>query len=70
MSNTTTSVLWVAYGADGQVVGTIRKSDGAYRVTIAGADAAVGTYPTMDVAKNALHSHLPAGADWPRFVEH
>ncbi|MCT9820273.1 methyltransferase [Microbacterium sp. W1N] len=68
--STTASTLWVAQGAEGNVVGSIRKDGDGYTVTIAGADASVGTYPTMDVAKNALHSHLTPGADWPRFVEH
>ncbi len=67
---TTSSTLWVARGREGNVVGTIRRSDGGYIVTIADADAAVGTYPTMDIAKNALHGHLPPGSDWPSFTEH
>ncbi|HAS30757.1 MAG TPA: methyltransferase, partial [Microbacterium sp.] len=28
------------------------------------------TYPTMDVAKSALHAHLKPGSDWPQFREH
>ncbi len=70
MSTTETHhALWVAYGAGG-VVGTIRKGDEGYRVTMAGADAAAGTYPSMDIAKNALHAHLTPGSDWPEFREH
>lgn len=61
--------LWVAYGAEG-VVGSIRKSDDGYTVTMAGADAAAGVFPSMEVAKSALHSRLPAGSDWPMFREH
>lgn len=62
--------LWVAYTASG-VVGTVRKDDeGSYTVTIAGADESVGTYPTMEVAKSALHSHLKPGTDWPEFRQH
>ena len=38
--------------------------------TVAGAAASVGTYPSMEVAKNALHSHLAPGSDWPQFREH
>lgn len=68
--STTSSTLWVAYGAEGNVVGTIRRGDDGYTATIADADASVGTYPTMDIAKNALHGHLPPGADWPQFKEH
>lgn len=70
MTDTTTHrALWVAYGPSG-VVGTIRKSDAGYIVTMAGADASVGEYPTMEIAKSALYAHLPAGADWPQFREH
>ena len=36
--------LWVAYGQSG-VVGSIRKDDDGYTVTMAGADAPAGTYP-------------------------
>lgn len=61
--------LWVAYGASG-VVGTIRKDDDGYTVTLAGAEHSQGTYPTMDIAKNALFSHLRPGSDWPEFREH
>ena len=65
----TTEALWVAYGSGG-VVGTVRKEDEGYIVTMAGADAVHGTYPTMEIAKNALHAQLPAGADWPEFRQH
>ena len=71
MSTTETSgALWVAYGASG-VTGSIRKSgEGAYTVTMAGASEPLGTYPTMDIAKRALHAHMPSGSDWPTFTEH
>ncbi|MBD7956571.1 methyltransferase [Microbacterium sp. Sa4CUA7] len=61
--------LWVAYGTGG-VAGTIRKLDAGYLVTMAGADDTLGTYPSMEVAKNALHSQMRAGSDWPEFREH
>ena len=61
--------LWVAYGASG-VAGSIRKDDDGYTVTMAGADSVAGTYPTMEIAKNALHSRMTPGSDWPEFREH
>lgn len=61
--------LWVAYGPGG-VAGSIRKSDEGYVVTMAGADAAAGSFPSMEVAKSALHARMPAGSDWPMFREH
>jgi hypothetical protein len=51
-------------------VGSIRKEDEGYRVTMAGASEPAGTYPTMEIAKSALHSHLTPGSDWPQFREH
>ncbi|MDN3494489.1 hypothetical protein QL996_00975 [Planococcus sp. APC 4015] len=61
--------LWVAYGAGG-VAGSIRKDDAGYLVTMAGADEAMGPYPTMEIAKSALHAHMRPGSDWPDFREH
>lgn len=69
MTQTETRRLWVAYGHAG-AVGVIRKDDGAYTVTMAGAGAPVGAYDALEVAKNALYSHLKPGADWPEFREH
>ena len=70
MSSTETHhSLWVAYGQSG-VVGTIRKDENGYTVTMAGADKAAGSYPSMEIAKNALHSLMTPGSDWPEFREH
>jgi len=49
--------LWVAYGGSG-VAGSIRKDDDGYTVTMAGADHSAGTYPSMEIAKSALHSRM------------
>ncbi|GAA3770117.1 hypothetical protein GCM10022240_23030 [Microbacterium kribbense] len=61
--------VWVAHGETG-VVGMIHQGDDGFTVTKAGADAALGTYPTMAVAKSALYSAMAAGSDWPRFEQH
>jgi hypothetical protein len=61
--------LWVAYGEPG-VVGSIRKDEAGYTVTMAGADAPSGVYPSMEIAKNALHARMAPGSDWPQFREH
>ncbi len=68
--STTSSALWVAYGTEGKVVGTIRHTDDGYIATVADADSSLGTYPTMEIAKSALHGHLPPGTDWPQFRQH
>ncbi len=70
MTTTRSSTLWLAYGAEGQVVGSIRKADDVYTVTMAGADSSLGAYPSMEIAKSALHGHMTPGADWPQFREH
>jgi len=64
MSTTKTLALWVAYGTNG-VVGSIRHDDEGYTVVMAGSDAATGTYPTLESAKGALHSHMLPGSGWP-----
>jgi hypothetical protein len=61
--------LWVAYGTSG-VVGSIRKEEDGYIVTMAGADATAGSYPSMDIAKNALFARMTPGSEWPQFREH
>jgi len=70
MTATEASTLWLAYDAEGRVAGTIRKADGTYTVTMAGADKSLGAYPAMEIAKKALHAHMPPGSDWPQFREH
>jgi len=69
MSETVTRRLWVAYGPGG-VVGKIQKDASGYGVHMAGKDEPLGVYPTMAIAKNALHSHLKPGSDRPEFREH
>ena len=70
MSTTTrTLALWVAYGTNG-VAGSIRHDDEGYQVTMAGADAAAGTYPSLASAKGALHARMAPGSAWPMFQEH
>ncbi len=69
MTETQARRLWVAYGKSG-VVGTIKQDAGGYTAALVGADQSIGIYPSMDVAKSALHSHLKPGAEWPQFREH
>lgn len=69
MSITQNRGLWVAYGPNG-VSGSIRHDEDGYVVVMAAADAATGTYPTLEAAKGALHSHMPPGSAWPRYEQH
>ena len=69
MSETTTRRLWVAHGPVG-VVGTIRQDAAGYTVQMAGRDEPLGVYPTREIARNALQSHLKPGSERPEFREH
>lgn len=69
MTSTKTRALWVAYGSNG-VVGSIRKDDDGYTVTMAGADTSAGVSPTLESAKGSLHAHMRPGSAWPEFREH
>lgn len=69
MTETAARRLWVAYGPTG-AVGKIQKDGDEYTVQMAGADAPLGTYPTMEIAKSALVGQLKPGADRPEFREH
>lgn len=64
-----TDALWVAYGERG-VAGSIRHTGDDYVVTMAGADSTLGTYPSMSIAKSALHAAMRPGSDWPTFRQH
>lgn len=62
--------LYVAYGHAG-AVGTVREvGHGRFAVTMAGADAPIGEYPRLELAKNALVAHLKPGAGRPEFRQH
>ncbi|GAB3271828.1 methyltransferase [Microbacterium sp. MEC084] len=70
MMTTHTRRLYVAYGPNG-AVGSIREvDDGSWAVTMSGAEAPIGQYPSLDIAKNALTSHLRPGSARPEFREH
>jgi hypothetical protein len=70
MSNMTlTGQRWVAFGPAGAVGSIHRVEDGYTFRLIADADYR-GLYPTLEVAKSALHASLLPGAEWPEFREH
>ncbi len=71
MSDSSTSTLtrtWVAYTAAG-VVGSVHRTADGFAVKRAGHEA-TGTYPTLEVAMQALHASLGPGAERPEFVGH
>lgn len=65
MSATQMDMLWMAYGKAG-AVGSIRHEDDLFHVVMADRRE-IGAYPTLEIAKGALISHLKPGADRPEF---
>lgn len=72
MSNTTltpTGQIWVAVGPAG-VVGSIHRVDHGYTFKLLKDSDFRAVYPSLDVAKQALHASLLPGSDRPEFREH
>jgi len=65
----TTEQRWVAFGASG-ATGTILHTTIGYAVRMLNDDSARGIYPTLEVAKSALHAAMAPGSEWPEFREH
>ena len=60
---------WVAFGPAG-ALGTIHETEAGFSVRLMRDDAYRATYPSLEVAKSALHASLEPGSDWPEFKEH
>lgn len=60
---------WVAFGPAGALGSIHRTADGFHVKLLDDADYR-GTYPTLEVAKSALHAALLPGSEWPEFREH
>ncbi len=60
---------WVAFGAAG-AIGSVHRVDDGFLFRLLDDTEHRGTYPSLDVAKRALHAALPAGSEWPEFNEH
>ncbi|PRY70072.1 hypothetical protein B0I08_101197 [Glaciihabitans tibetensis] len=60
---------WVAFGPAG-AVGSIHRTDDGYIFRLLGDSEPRATYPSLEVAKSALHAALLPGSDWPEFREH
>lgn len=70
MSNMTlTGQTWVAFGPAG-AVGSIHRVEGGYTFKLLADDSYRAVYPSLEVAKSALHASLLPGSDWPDFREH
>ena len=66
---TATEQRWVAFGPAG-AVGSIHRTDEGFAVRLMDAADYRGVYPTLDVAKSALHASMLPGSEWPEFREH
>lgn len=66
--NTMTGQRWIAFGPAG-AVGSIHRTESGFLVRMLDGSEE-REYPSLDVAKSALHATLPAGSDWPEFREH
>jgi hypothetical protein len=66
---TMTGRRWVAFGPAG-AVGSIHETDEGFAVRLLNEQDYRGVYPTIEVAKSALHASMQAGSDWPEFREH
>jgi len=62
------SQRWVAFGVAG-AIGSIHRTDGGFVLKMLDG-APDRQYPSLEVAKSALHGTLPAGSEWPDFREH
>lgn len=69
MSDIVVGKRWVAIGAAG-AVGSIHSTEHGYEVRMLRGDAPAARYPTLDIAKSAVHANLLPGSDWPEFREH
>ena len=66
---TTIDHRWVAFGPAG-AVGSVLRDEHGFTVRMMREDADRGPYPTLEIAKNALHAAMGPGADRPEFREH
>lgn len=64
-----TGHTWVAFGPAG-AVGSIHGVEGGYTFKLKSDKDFRAVYPSLEVAKSALHAALEPGSDWPEFKEH
>lgn len=68
-TTTTSNRTWVASGPSG-AVGAIHRTDDGFGIRVGSEAEFHGAYPTLDIAKSAVHAALGPGADRPEFTEH
>ena len=60
---------WVAFGPAG-ALGSVHRINTGYTFRLLGDADPRSVYPSLGVAKSALHAALVPGSDWPDFREH
>jgi len=60
---------WVAVGAAG-AVGSIHRTGDGFAIRLNTDSGYHGSYPTLEVAKSAVHAALGPSAERPEFREH
>lgn len=66
---TLTGQTWVAFGPAG-AVGSLHRVESGFTFKLVVDDDFRAAYPTLEIAKSALHAALLPGAEWPEFREH
>ena len=51
-------------------VGSIHRTAEGFQMKLLDDERYRGSYPSLEVAKSALHAQLLPGSDWPEFREH
>jgi len=67
-NTTMTGQRWVGFGPAG-ALGSIHRTEDGFLVKMLGG-VPDRQYPSLEVAKSALHATLPTGSEWPDFREH
>ncbi|MCU1506402.1 MAG: hypothetical protein QOD27_1706 [Microbacteriaceae bacterium] len=68
-TTTTITKTWVAVGPAG-AIGSVHQTDHGYTFKLVTDADYRATYPSLEIAKSALHASLVPGSDWPEFREH
>ena len=66
---TGTGRTWIAFGETG-AVGSVHETSGGYFFRLLSDDDYRGVFPSLEVAKGALHSAMKPGSERPDFREH
>lgn len=67
-NTTMTGQRWIAFGPAG-AIGSIHRTADGFTLRMLD-DSPDRDYPSLEVAKSALHATLSTGSDWPEFREH